>query len=147
MESFPSKQERPKITERHFAVVLLERNGRWWIRQRTVDEVNAEFWEFPNREFDGKASPSFNQTAVAALNAKDCIATWLKIPVERLQGKPMVRHAITRYKMHQWPFSILEEPIHPKLLGNGRWASIEEIRQMPFTSSHVKILSALRPTH
>jgi A/G-specific adenine glycosylase len=46
----PNLGKREAATARHFVAFVVERNGRFLVRQRPAGVVNAHLWEFPNVE-------------------------------------------------------------------------------------------------
>jgi A/G-specific adenine glycosylase len=49
-EELPNLGKRAAATARHFIAFVLERDGRFLVRQRSAGVVNAHLWEFPNVE-------------------------------------------------------------------------------------------------
>jgi len=49
-EEFPAKQVRAAVTRRQSQVFVYHHKGRYLVRQRPDDVVNARLWEFPNGE-------------------------------------------------------------------------------------------------
>ena len=50
VDSLPNLGRREPATARRFAAFILERDGKFLVRQRPAGEVNAHLWEFPNVE-------------------------------------------------------------------------------------------------
>jgi len=50
IEELPNIGKRETATARRFAAFVVERNGRFLVRQRSAGAVNAHLWEFPNVE-------------------------------------------------------------------------------------------------
>ncbi|HKQ37591.1 MAG TPA: NUDIX domain-containing protein, partial [Verrucomicrobiae bacterium] len=50
IEQFPAKPERAAVTRRRSQVFVYHHKGRYLVRQRPHDVVNARLWEFPNAE-------------------------------------------------------------------------------------------------
>ena len=53
-EELPNLGKREAATARTFFAFVIERNGKFLVRQRPVGVVNAHLWEFPNVETNGK---------------------------------------------------------------------------------------------
>ena len=70
VEELPNLGKREKATARRFVAFVVERNGKFLVRQRPAGVVNAHLWEFPNVEI-----PSANLRAAAKSEFKasrDC---------------------------------------------------------------------------
>ena len=52
----PDLGKRPAATARHFVAFVVERKGRFLVRQRPAGVVNAHLWEFPNLEIGARLS-------------------------------------------------------------------------------------------
>lgn len=50
IEEFPAKPVRPAVTRRYSRVFVYHHKGRYLVRQRPDEVVNARLWEFPNAE-------------------------------------------------------------------------------------------------
>jgi A/G-specific adenine glycosylase len=126
VDEFPQLPARAPTTERRFMAFVARKENRVLVRQRPAGAVNAHLWEFPNIEI--------------ALT-------------EKPQARPFcrVRHSITRYR-------ILLEAYHAELAGKttlrtegtkveievcGAWKTIAQLKRLPFTSAHRKILHVL----
>jgi A/G-specific adenine glycosylase len=114
IEEFPAKPKRPSVTQRRFAVFVYEHKGRYLVRQRPDDVVNARLWEFPNVELKEQTRPK---------GARLCA----------------FQHTITRYRIGVEAFLVRH-----KANENGKWFPLARLDQLPFSSAHRKILVALR---
>ena len=54
----PNLGKRETATARHFVALVVERNGRFLVRQRPAGAVNAHLWEFPNVEVAAGVPPA-----------------------------------------------------------------------------------------
>ncbi|HET7625341.1 MAG TPA: A/G-specific adenine glycosylase [Verrucomicrobiae bacterium] len=129
VEEFPNSAKRAEITERRFAAFVLERNGKFLVRQRPAGVVNAHLWEFPNIEFSG-GKTDFRALAKSVLG----------FPPKTFQSLGTIRHSITRYRIALEAFSVngIQSPrVSPD---SARWLSIAELRKLSFPSAHGKIL-------
>ncbi len=52
----PNPSKREAATTRRFVALVVERNGRFLVRQRPAGVVNAHLWEFPNVEIGARLS-------------------------------------------------------------------------------------------
>ena len=50
VEALPNLERREPATARRFAAFVIERDGKFLVRQRPAGVVNAHLWEFPNVE-------------------------------------------------------------------------------------------------
>ena len=114
IDEFPAKPARAAVTHRRFAVFVYRHKGRYLVRQRPDDVVNARLWEFPNVELNGEPSPK---------GARLCA----------------FQHTITRYRIAVEAFLLEQKP-----KSAGKWFPLAQLDQLPFSSAHRKILVALR---
>jgi len=116
IEEFPPKVARAEVTHRRFAVFVHRHKGRYLVRQRADDVVNARLWEFPNVELHNGTTSTRN-------------------------GRPLCafKHTITRYRIAVEAFLV---DAKPRL--SGRWLPLSKLCELPFSSAHRKILIALR---
>jgi A/G-specific adenine glycosylase len=139
MAEFSPVAARPAILARRFAAFVLEDEGLYLVRQRPATGINADLWEFPN----GEVKPG------AKL---DCLARdILGQAALSLQPMMVLQHTITRYRITLEVFQVQTPPAQsasglgdPRLpTANGCWRSRQELKQLPFTSAHGKILERL----
>jgi A/G-specific adenine glycosylase len=123
-EQLPNLAKREAATARHFIAFVVERDGKYLVRQRPASVVNAHLWEFPNIE----TATDRQKTAA---------------PFQIVSAKPLctIKHSITRYR-------ITLEVWHAQLEGasskiSGRWLSLAQLRKLAFTSAHKKVLARL----
>ena len=126
VQLLPEIAERTPATKRHFVAFVVERNGRFLVRQRPKAIVNALLWEFPNLERND--STSFSENEFFRI-AKD------ELPI------CSIKHSITRYRMTLDAFRATLRT--RKKIAPGKWLSIPELRRLPFTSAHRQILDHL----
>jgi A/G-specific adenine glycosylase len=128
-EQIPRVKARATPTARRFIVMILQRDGRYLVRQRPADAVNAHLWEFPNRE-------ATDQEPAAAV-----IAEQLGQPPAAIASLCTVKHSITRYRMttEAWLVASHREPA--KL--PGQWRTPAQLHQLAFTSAHRRIVQRL----
>jgi A/G-specific adenine glycosylase len=115
IEEFPAKPVRAAVTHRHFAVFVHHHKGRYLVRQRAGEVVNARLWEFPNVESKSGARPQEGRLLCA------------------------FKHTITRYRITVEAFLVDSKP---RL--TGKWLPLSSLDELPFSSAHRKILIALR---
>jgi A/G-specific adenine glycosylase len=119
----PNLGRRAAVTERHFVAFLVERNGKWLVRQRPAGVVNAHLWEFPNAE---------------------AVAGRVRGAGFRRQGAALcsVRHSITRYRITLAAFRAALT--HPAAKTPGSWLTLAQLEKLACAGAHRKILEHLR---
>ena len=137
VDRLPEVRPRIATTTRRFTAFVLRYRGRFWIRQRPANGVNAGLWEFPN---------------VEVTNGKDA--------VEDLAGKlfgmrpatmtrlGVIRHSITRYRItvEVYRLELPDSARGAKQFGGEgapgvyRWSSRAELEQLAFTAAHRQIV-------
>ena len=122
-------QARPNVSpvRRLRVVLLVERLGRWLVRQRPARGINAGFWEFPEEALDD---------ASAAVRTA---AAWAGIPVADAVSVGTVRHAITK---HRLTLEVVRCPLRresPGLGDLGRWVTWNTLQTLPLTGAHRRI--------
>jgi A/G-specific adenine glycosylase len=173
VEQLPNLGKRAAATERRFAAFVLQRAGKFLVRQRPAGVVNAHLWEFPNVELGARmsrapaATPADDakkfQTAPAAgplplgppRSAAEAAQTF---GLELQSTKPFytIKHSITRYRItleaHRAGAPISRSArtgIPSTHVPNrssalrGRWLTLRELKKLSFPSAHKKILAAL----
>jgi A/G-specific adenine glycosylase len=130
VEEFPRPKQRAAATARRFVALLLERDGRFLVRQRPAGEVNGHLWEFPSIEVTGdhRSPPP------------------LPAGLRMLEAKPLcvVKHSITRYRMttEAWRAAV-EGTSHAGSILHGEWRTSAQLHKLAFTSAHRRIVSRL----
>ena len=123
-EQLPNLAKREAATARHFIAYVVERDGKYLVRQRPASVVNAHLWEFPNIE-----AATANQKTDA--------------PFKIVSAKPLctIKHSITRYRitLEAWRAELAKSS--PKI--SGRWLNLSQLRKLAFTSAHKKVLARL----
>jgi len=126
----PNLEKRAAATARRFIAFVVERDGKFLVRQRPPEVVNAHLWEFPNVEVDGRPS-----------TPDDLFHEHFSIRPGRMQPFPPIRHSITRYRITLEAFGVFPRTF-PKKSG-GVWKTPAQMEQLAFTSAHRKVLRAL----
>jgi A/G-specific adenine glycosylase len=147
----PNLGKRKAATARRFAAFVVERNGRFLVRQRPAGVVNAYLWEFPNVE-SSDAKPDL----------KKIFKGIFEIEPPEVQPLCTVKHSITRYRITLEAFYVhlggasYTSP-HPKgaISGtritrpseySGVWLSLAKLNPLAFTAAHRRILRRMQ-TH
>ena len=129
-EELPNLGKRAAATARHFMAFVVERDGKFMIRQRPAGGVNAQLWEFPNTEVTG-AKP----------DARDIFKNIIGFAPPEMQPLVTVKHTITRYRITLEVFRV-KLANRPRKTGSV-WKTPTEMHLLAFTSAHRKILRAL----
>jgi A/G-specific adenine glycosylase len=123
----PDIIKRTEPTRRTFVALIVEKDGKFLIRQRPAGVVNAHLWEFPNFELSNGIKMT---QAIAPFELGD-------------ESTPICEfhHSITRYRNHLKAFrarlakSYSEEP--------GIWRTTKDLQTMAFSSAHKRVLQHL----
>ena len=128
VEELPNLGKRATATARHFAAFVIERDGKFLIRQRPEKVVNAHLWEFPNIEVNG-----------ARQTAKEIFRNLFAVEPSQIQPLRTVKHSITRYRITLEAFRVRlkNAPAKPA----GVWLSPKEFDSLAFTAAHKKLAS------
>jgi A/G-specific adenine glycosylase len=152
VDELPNLGKRKTATARRFIALVIERSGRFLVRQRSTGVVNAHLWEFPNAEVGTQLREP--QPILAEFNA-------LRITNPRsVKFEPFctVKHSITRYRITLEAFLVrlggasFTSP-HAKKMKSltrgtrpsetiGFWKTPAQMRQLAFTAAHKKLASA-----
>ena len=130
VEEFPNFGKRTSATARQFVAFVIERNGKFLVRQRPAGVVNAHLWEFPNFEADG------NRTGAG----KGFKSEFGFVPSE-LSPLFTVKHSITRYRITLNAFAVKLNRFTAK--HDGIWKTPAQMRALAFSSAHKQILAKL----
>ena len=131
VESLPNLGRREPATARRFVAFLIERGGKFLVRQRPAAVVNAQLWEFPNVEVQG---------AGGAMPA-DIFAAEFGFAARKIAPLVTIKHSITRYRITLEAFCV--KAGRSDLGKNGaQWKSPAQLQALAFTSAHRKICRA-----
>jgi A/G-specific adenine glycosylase len=128
VEQLPNLGEREKATARRFIAFVIERDGKFLVRQRPEKVVNAHLWEFPNFEING-----------SKLSPKEVFQKQFAVEPLQLQPLRTVKHSITRYRITLEAFHV-QLTKSPKNF-EGRWLSHSQFDSLAFTAAHKKLAS------
>ena len=144
-EELPNLGKRETATARRFVAFVIERNGKFLVRQRPAGVVNAHLWEFPNAEV-GTRLPEPQQCAKSKASSDlpaVVLAELLRVGDPRsIRLKPLitVKHSITRYRITLEAFSVSLAKRPAK--ANDRWLAPAEFDSLAFTAAHKKLATA-----
>ena len=144
----PNLGKREAATARRFVAFVVERNGRFLVRQRPAGAVNAHLWEFPNAESGDDKS-----------DVKTIYKNIFGIEPSEVLPLCTVKHSITRYRITLEAFRVRlggTSYTSPHLKGAksgtritrpseiGVWLPPAKLDSLAFTSAHRKVLGALK---
>jgi len=128
VEELPNLGKRAPATARHFIAFVVERQGRFLVRQRPAGVVNAHLWEFPNIEIvarlsepqharlqsNARKTPANNNTRTRCGSGDPRSESVTKAATQALGFTPKeltplctVKHSITRYRITLEAFRVL----------------------------------------
>jgi adenine-specific DNA glycosylase len=112
---------------------VIERNGKFLVRQRPAGVVNAHLWEFPNVEIYG-----------SKLCAEEIFKTEFGVAAAEISPLKTVKHSITRYRITLEAFKLkVGKEAFPKK--TGVWKTPAQMEALAFTSAHRLVARASRP--
>ena len=123
----PNLGPRVPVTRRHFVAFVIERDGRYLVRQRPAGVVNAHLWEFPNVETSG-----------APVRPEEILASEFGLAAGVIAPLVTIKHSITRYRMTVSAFKVVSAAggVRRPLV----WKSPGQLEGLALTSAHRKIL-------
>jgi A/G-specific adenine glycosylase len=128
VEELPNLGKRAAATARTFFAFVIERDGKFLVRQRPTGVVNAHLWEFPNFEINGlKLSPH------------EIFQKQFAVETTQLQPLHTIKHSITRYRITLKAFRV-QLPKRLKTL-DGIWLPRARFNSLAFTAAHKKLAS------
>src|SRR5262249_3064002 len=131
VEELPQRPSKAPPTTRRFAAFVAENRGRLLVRQRPAGVVNAHLWEFPNLEVDRGNG-----------DARHLAQILFGRETGELKSLCTIKHSITRYRITLQAFRVCGKAgeLSRAELKNARWLLPAQLRKLPFTSAHKKIL-------
>ena len=128
VEELPNQTKRAAATARRFVAFVIECRGKFLVRQRPENVVNAHLWEFPNVEVNG-----------AAGDAAKIFESLFGIAPPVLRPLPLVKHSITRYRITLEAFHVRLKKV-PRT-SEGIWLPRSQFDTVAFTAAHKKLAS------
>ena len=129
VDQFPQLPKRPKPTKILGAAFVISNRGRYLVRQRSGGMVNGHLWEFPNRQIES------DRGATAQIAMAECL-----VPIKDLDLLCTIRHSITRYRH---TLHVFRANGARRKDSEGEWLTLEQMKRLPFSSAHKKILDHL----
>ena len=127
-EELPNLGKREAAMARRFIAFVVERNGRFLIRQRPTGVVNAHLWEFPNVEATGVNS-----------NPKEIFESEFGSAPKEFMPLVTVKHSITRYRITLEAFAVRLKKVNTKM--DGVWKTPAQMQRLAFASAHKRLAS------
>lgn len=125
----PVKAKKKKAPTKHFAMIVLEKEGKWGLLQRQSKLLKG-MWEFPTIEFKPL------QDSIAQIEEK-----FKKEGVDVQVGKNagIVSHAYSHFSQEVHVF-------YPKRIGNVpvEWISTSQLEQRPLSKIQLKVFDFIR---
>lgn len=150
-DQLPNLRKRETATARRFIAFVVERDGKFLVRQRPAGVVNAHLWEFPNEEIGARAC-----------DPQQVAAKLFGLRTKEAQPYCTIKHSITRYRitLEAWRAELdsfngapVSDPARSKTATRnapgrrpalqGKWHTLAHLHQLAFTSAHRKILHAV----
>ena len=131
VEMIPVVPKRASLTKRRFVGFVICWRNKMFVSRRPNSVVNAGFWEFPNWEV---------ATKVEAVTISEA-----NLSLSQAELKPLcvINHSITRYR-NRLEIFLIKASRKPHLANlSGKWLSESEVKELPLTSAHRKVLNKL----
>jgi A/G-specific adenine glycosylase len=146
----PNLGQRQPATARHFVAFVIERDGKFLVRQRTAKVVNAHLWELPNVEVNGDES-----------GVKAVFRSEFGFAAPEIDPLITIKHSITRYHITLEAFHVQiggtdSTSPHSRKAKSGTgitrpseiftevgvWKTPAQMRELAFTAAHKKLAAA-----
>jgi A/G-specific adenine glycosylase len=154
VEELPNLGRRQQVSTHHFVALVVERNGRFLVRQRPAGVVNAHLWEFPNVEVVSNQNSSGRESAHYSSGRNQSRLTSAATPVrpgiirvarefglKSHQANPLctIKHSITRYRITLDAFRVQLKKAPRRV--DGVWRTPAQLDRLAFTAAHKKLAS------
>jgi A/G-specific adenine glycosylase len=125
VEKYPTPKERPRMLARQFIAVIAESRGKLLVRQRKTGDINAALWELPNAEVTNSTHPFEGAEKLCTIHHS--------ITTSRIQ--------LDVYALRFGSRAESSQKLNGLQNGSEIWASLAELKELPFTGAHRKVLS------
>jgi len=156
-EELPNLGKRAASTARYIFAFVIERGGKFLIRQRPAGVVNAYLWEFPEvavstEDSKGRVVPPTRDSVHIAYQAmiknESKESPYHAIHLDSSNPFCVIKHSITRYRItteaHRVSLPGGTSYTSPHIDGPlPAWRTLPQLHKLAFTSAHKKILAKL----
>jgi len=132
INEIPNLGKRAAASHKRFVAFVVEERGRFLVRQRPPDVVNAHLWEFPNAEI-APGDGDIQKAAVRALG---------RAPPD-LEPLCTIKHSITRYRITLEAFRAPIATTPGQRSFSGNWVRRTQFNKLAFSSAHKRIIQAI----
>lgn len=122
-------REKTVIVDR--IVLVIENAGRILIKQESQTKVMQDLYEFPFFEEEGDRM----------LNARAFFEKSFGFEGNFVKALPLVKHSFTKYRVTLHSFLYSASTIKP--VTGYKWVAFEDLRKLPFSSGHRRLLQSL----
>lgn len=148
-DRIPLKKARPKITSVVEATVAIERDGKFLIRQRTLDERWAGMWDFvrfPVQSMEFKSRRTIAKKAQLNREIAGIVEEISKCTIEEPQFVTEIRHSVTRYRIRLLccvaQLNSVSKPMQEST-AEFRWVTLPELGDLPMPITGRQFAEAL----
>jgi len=119
----PRRKERRKPVDLWWRGFVVEKRGKVFLRQNQKGEWWTDLWDFPTRP-----APSRDE--------------WATPPPFSARRLAELKHTVTHHRIHIAPYHVAIAKKPPFELGQGKWFSVDEAKDLPLSSLARKVLHA-----
>jgi A/G-specific adenine glycosylase len=137
------------VQARRFAAFIIENRGRFLVRKRPANGVNAELWEFPNVEISavGSGANLTSHSGRAGARRQDRLRQAarkeLELSMDWLEPACRLKHSITRYRITLEVFRAAGSAPPGRIRNGLRWMTLAQAGKLAFTGAHRKVLERI----
>ena len=131
--NFPYKSKKQKIEKLHRIVLVIFANNKVLIKKVQSGRIMSDLHEFP---YVPAKDEEFSRDQLI----KNAVNEW-QFNLKFVKELPEVKHSFTRYQAHLIP--ILLKSKDNKNIPDYMWVSLEQAKNLPFSSGHRRILQSL----
>ncbi len=141
--ALPNLGPRPLAIRRQFVVFVVERRGKFLVRQRPAGMVNGHLWEFPNLDLDGPSAAAIGSGTLNRPFFQELARQQLGLRLTSVKRLGTVQHSITRYRLTLEALQAKANGLTNDAPAGLEWVSMSSLKQLPFASAHRKICTLL----
>ena len=127
-QSLPLKKERPKPVELWWVGLVLESEGKVYLRKNAKGEWWSDLWDFPRVEVEGRKK--LTERPLDFIKGVGPVKSW--------EGLPHQKHTVTHHRIHVAPYLVRLSRPHKTGKDEGEWFTREELAKIPVSPSCVK---------